>query len=531
MTSNVPAVGIDLGTTFSLVAHLDPAGRPRSLVNCEGDLLTPSVVLFDRSSMIVGKEAVRAAALEPDRIADFAKREMGNSVYSRPIAGKRYPPEVIQAMILEKLKQDAELHIGPFEKVVVTVPAFFNEPRRKATQDAGKLAGLDVIDIINEPTAAAIAFGYQCGFLAPGATARQAEKILVYDLGGGTFDVTIMEIEGRNFTAIATGGDVMLGGGDWDQRLIDYIATLFMEKHHGLDPRSDPAGMARLKRDAEDVKRALSAREQTMLSYEHSGLSVRMPIARAKFEEVTLDLLERTRFTMRSVLHEAGLQWDDITRVLLVGGSTRMPMVARLIEEESGRTPDRSVAADEAVAHGAAIYAGLLLSTSSGQRPTMRVTNVSSHDLGVLGIESSTKRPKNSVIIPRNTPLPATETKSYRTAKEGQRSVVINVIEGGDIAGNNSTPIGRCVVHGLPRNLPARTKVRVQFNYDASGRLAVTASIDGTNASATLDIERASGMTDANLKDWSQRLRDNRPLILETDLQDQTLDFESEKDE
>jgi molecular chaperone DnaK len=510
--ANEPAVGIDLGTTFSLVAHLDLTGSPRSLVNSEGDLLTPSVVLFDQSSMVVGKEAVRAAPLEPDRVAEFAKRDMGSTHYSKSIAGKQFPPEVIQAMILEKLRKDAEAHLGPFKKVVITVPAFFNEPRRKATQDAGQLAGLEVIDIINEPTAAAIAFGYHAGFLAPGGESRQAERILVYDLGGGTFDVTIMEINGRHYNTRATAGDVYLGGIDWDRRLVDYFAEEFLKKHRGQDPRHDASAMQKMLREAEDAKRALSAREQTTATIEFRGDGLRIPVTRAQFEQLTADLLERSRLTVRAVLKDAGLKWSDLTRVLLVGGSSRMPMVARMLEEESGLKPDRSVSADEAVAHGAALYAGLLLSNARGAKPEMQVTNVSSHDLGVLATEKSTGRPRNVVLIPRNTALPAAHSKRFKTQKDGQQSIFIKVIEGGDSSGNNSTGIGTCTIRNLPATLPRGTPVDVTFTYQENGRLTVSAKVANLKGAAVLNLERTTGLTDKHLAAWGQQLQSGRPL-------------------
>lgn len=514
--STIP-IGIDLGTTFSVVAYLDASGRPNTITNSEGDLITPSVVLLEGASAVVGKEAVKAAGMEPDRIADFAKRDMGNMFYSKKVGGEQLPPEVIQSLILEKLKKDAELKLGPIDKVVVTVPAFFNEPRRKATQDAAQLAGLQILDIINEPTAAAIAFGYQVGFLDAKGEARQKETILVYDLGGGTFDVTVMEIEGTDFTALATGGDVFLGGIDWDRRLADFIADKFREKHHGFDPRQDAAGIQRLLKEAEDAKRTLSAREQVTITFENVGQGIRLPITRAEFEEMTADLLERTRFTIRSVLKEAKLQWSNLTRLLLVGGSSRMPMVQKMLEEESGMKVDRSLSPDEAVAHGAALYAGLLLaretptSTSSPPvKPAMRVRNVSSHDLGVLSKDPTTGRPLNSVIIPRNTVLPVTKGKRYRTAKLGQKNIVINVIEGGDSAGRNSTAIGRCTIHELPPELPAGTIVEVFFTYGENGRLKVEGRLPELKRKAVLSIERASGLNDATLKDWDQRLKAGR---------------------
>lgn len=512
MSQTVP-VGIDLGTTFSVVAYLDSTGRPCTIPNSEGDLITPSVVLFDGASTVVGKEAVKAAAMEPDRIADFAKRDMGSMFYSRKVGGESLPPEVIQSLILEKLKRDAELKLGPIKKAVVTVPAFFNEPRRKATQDAAQLAGLEILDIINEPTAAAIAFGHQVGFLDQKGQARQKEVVLVYDLGGGTFDVTLMEIAGSNFTAIATGGDVFLGGIDWDRRLADYIADQFKEKHHGFDPRNDSAGMHRLLKEAEDAKRALSAREQITVNFEFVGHGLRLPITRAEFEEMTSDLIERTRFTVRSVLTEAKMTWKDVTRLLLVGGSSRMPMVQRILENDSGLKVDRSLSPDEAVAHGAALYAGLLMSKSgivTSDKPVMQVRNVSSHDLGVLTKDPATGRPVNSVIIPRNTVLPVTKGKRYRTARQGQKDIAINVIEGGDSAGRNATPIGRCVIRDLPPDLPAKTTVEVFFSYAENGRLTVQGRLPDLNLKAELSIERSSGLNDDKLKEWDQRLRKDR---------------------
>jgi molecular chaperone DnaK len=470
-------------------------------------MLTPSVVLFEGSSVVVGKEAVKAAALEPERIAQFAKRDMGSAVYSKTIDGEHLPPEVIQSLILEKLKRDAEAKLGPFQKVVITVPAYFNEPRRKATQDAGHLAGLEVMDIINEPTAAAIAFGVQQGFLTSNGEAKRPEKVLVYDLGGGTFDVTLMDIDGKNCTVLATAGDVYLGGIDWDQRLADFVAEQFQAKYRGIDPRQNPASLQRLLREAEDAKRALTARETTTLSFESAGQGIRVPIRRQQFEEITADLLERTRFTTRNLLKEAGVGWEAITRLLLVGGSSRMPMVQNMLEQEAGRKLDRSLSFDEGVAHGAAIYAGLILASEGGSRPRAQIRNVNSHSLGVLGIESATGRPRNKVMIPRNTPLPVTKTGRFRTNRPNQGSVVVNVIEGGDASGQNATPIGKCIIRDLPPGLPAGSLVEVGFTYAENGRLTVKARLSDWNKDATLTIERESGLSDMVLQEWGARLR------------------------
>ena len=501
-----PAIGIDLGTTYSVIAVLDSTGRPQTIQNAEGEATTPSAILFDESSVTVGKEAVRAAALEPDRIAEFAKREMGNPSFSKAINGEHFPPEVIQSFVLEKLKIDAEKKLGPFRKAVITVPAYFNEPRRKATQDAGHLAGLEVLDIINEPTAAAITFGVQQGFLTQQATAITQEKLLVYDLGGGTFDVTLMEIDGSSYTALATAGDVYLGGIDWNWRLVDHVVEQFKSKY-GLDLRLHPGAFHRLMQAAEEAKRALTAREQTAVIFEHSGDGIRVPISRSEFESMTSDLLERTRLTVRNVLRDAHVEWKDITRLLLVGGATRMPMVQQMLKDESGKDLDCTLSADEAVAHGASIYAGLLLGTDTGSRQSITVRNVNSHDLGVLGVEPETGRPRRKIMIPRNTPLPFAKTGKFVTHKDNQAAVVVKIVEGGDDAGHNATPIGQCVVHDLPPNLPAGSRVDVKFRYEQNGRLQVAAMVPNAERTASLTLERSSGLSDAMRDEWYETLR------------------------
>ncbi len=518
MTEKQPPIGIDLGTTFSVIAYLDKEGRPQTIPNSEGDLTTPSVVHLENGVPTVGKEASKAATMEPDRVAQFVKREFGDSLFSKPIDGQHYPPEVIQSCVLEKLKRDAEEVVGSVHDVVITVPAFFTEPRRKATQDAGRLAGLNVVDIINEPTAAAIAFGVQKGFLDQGGASKEIERILIYDLGGGTFDATIMTISGNNYTVLATDGDVKLGGIDWDQRIADVIAEEFMAKYR-IDPRQDPQGWQRLMRDAEDAKRAYR-RNTANVTFEHRGQGCKVALTRAAFADLTGGLLDRTRYTVISLLEEAGLVWSDITRLLLVGGSTRMPMVAEMLEAESGMKVDRSLSADESVAHGAAIYAGLLAASPGNRLHGLKVTNVNSHSLGVLAIERETQRAHNAILIPKNQPLPVTAERSFRLKSRDQRNVAINVIEGGDASGDNSTPIGLCKILDLPGGLPEDARVRVTFTYETNGRLTVDASIPGTQIEAHLEIQRATGMSDSAMDEWVDRLSNSRaacPIVVDSE--------------
>ena len=504
-TSGGAVVGIDLGTTFSLVGFVDATGRPMSVINAEGDMTTPSVVFFDRSGVVVGKEADKAAEYEPERVARFAKRDMGKVAFHKNIRGEPLPPEVIQALILKKLKEDAELKLGPISKAVVTVPAYFDEPRRKATEDAARLAGIELLDILNEPTAAAISFGVQKGFVSLDGQSSQREVVLVYDLGGGTFDVTLMEIAGKKFNALGTAGDVYLGGVDWTDRIVDRVGEQFMAEHN-IDPRTDECALQSLINEAEDAKRALTAREQVSLMFSHEGCRLRTTLTREWFEQATADLVDRTVSTVRKVLREAKVEWKDVTRLLLVGGSSRIPAIQAILEKESGLEVDRSLSPDEAVGHGAAVYAALLAGNESDGIRDIKVKNVSSHDLGVLGVEAGTGRKRRQLMIPRNSPLPCKNKASFKTAKDNQPNVVVNVVEGGDASGNNATKIGKCVVTGLPQNLPKKTPVEVTFRYAANGRLRVSAFLPTVQKEAELNIERASGLTEEDVKYWATRI-------------------------
>ena len=428
----------------------------------------------------------------------------GPSAYHREIDGKQYPPEVIQAWILNKLRSDAMQQIGPFQKVVITVPAYFDEVRRKATQDAGYMAGCEVLDIINEPTAAAVAFGFQQGFLNAAGSTTQPRQVLVYDLGGGTFDVTVMEIRGSEFLALATDGDVALGGYDWDQRLVNLAADAF-QREHGLDLRENPRGggqaLAGVRRRQADALRPAQGPGRLP---NIQGRPRRVEITREQFEEATQDLLDRTRFTCVQTLRAAGLEWDDLDRVLLVGGSTRMPMVRAMLQKLSGKPPDASVAADEAVAHGAALHAGLVLAKRDGRAAAFSIRNVNSHSLGVVGVDPQTKRRRNGIIIPRNTPLPVSARRKFKTAKDDQRSILVQIVEGESPAADDCTPIGRCTVADLPPGLPAQSPVDVTFPYQADGRLKVRVQVPQTNRQLDTEIVRENGLSKEHMDAWRQ---------------------------
>ena len=365
----MPYIGIDLGTTFSAMAYLDRDGKPVTIPNAEGDLTTPSVVLFEsETEVIVGREARRASLAEPDRVAEDVKRYMGDDFYPRVLLGQRLSPITLSAMILRKLMQDARARAGSIDGAVITVPAYFDEFRRQATAAAAELAGLRLLDIINEPTAAALAYAYR-GFVADGTVARgQPRTVLVYDLGGGTFDVTLLRTVGGDLTVLATAGDVRLGGRDWDERLFNHLADLFV-REHGDDPRDDPLSRQQLMSLAEEAKKDLSRRTHTPYVVNHAGKSLRGQITRAEFDQLTADLLFRSESRVSRVLRDAGLAWDAVDELLAVGGSTRMPQVQEMLQRISGKTPNTSVSPDEAVAHGAAIHAAIAVAAHGGEAP------------------------------------------------------------------------------------------------------------------------------------------------------------------
>lgn len=501
------AIGIDLGTTYSVVAHMDNQGRPCSIPNSAGDILTPSVVLFDEGKTIVGKEAVQASAMEPEKVAECVKRDMGAKNYRKKINGEFLPPEVISSCILRSLKADAERKLGPVEHAVITVPAYFDDTRRRATVDAGRLAGLQVLDIINEPTAAAIAYGYQLGFLSNTCqlSGDKSLRVLVYDLGGGTFDVTIVEIKENEFKALATDGDVNLGGKDWDEKLIEIAAERFKHQYRE-DPRTNPISLQELWLSAEVAKRTLSERQKATMYVNHIGTRMKVEVTRKEFEEATEGLLGRTRTTTDIVIRQAGLTWAEIDRVLLVGGSTRMPMVMTMMQELTGKKPERSISPDESVAHGAALYANLLVAQTSaaGQEGGFSVTNINSHSLGVLGTDPKTGRRLNKILIPKNTPLPASVTKVFKTSKQNQKSVLITVLEGESERPEICTQIGVCTIKNLPPNLPAGEKVQVSYNYKSNGRLQVDAKLKDYDASVTTAFMCENSMPDEDVDLWSK---------------------------
>ncbi len=488
-------IGIDLGTTNSCVAVLEN-GEPVVITNAEGARTTPSVVSFSKDGeRIVGQVAKRQAVTNSSRTVRSIKREMGSD-YKVTIDGKSYTPQQISAMILTKLKNDAEAYLG--EKVtdaVITVPAYFNDAQRQATKDAGTIAGLNVRRIINEPTAAALAYGVD---------KEQNQKVMIFDLGGGTFDVSIIDMGDGVQEVLATAGNNRLGGDDFDQRIIDWMAEAF-KAENGIDLRTDPTSLQRLKEAAEKAKIELSGMTQTSINLpfitanQNGPLHLDMTLTRGKFEELTQDLVEKTNGPVRQALKDAGLQPSDLDKVLLVGGSSRMPAVQESVKKIMGKEPFKGINPDECVALGAAIQAGVLNNEYTGV-VLLDVTPLS------LGIE--TEGGINTRIISRNTTIPTKQSQIFSTAADGQTSVEIHVLQGErDFARDNKT-LGIFRLDGIapaPRGIP---QIEVTFNIDANGIVHVSAKDLGTGKETNITIQSSSNMSkddiDKAVKDAEQ---------------------------
>jgi molecular chaperone DnaK len=496
-------VGIDLGTTYSAIAALDDRGRPFTVPNRDGEMLTPSAVLFACEDVVVGQAALDVSLEQPDRVATLIKRRMGYDSYGTPVAGGEFRPETLSAIILRKLVQDAERHLGPLRHAVITVPAYFDDTRRKATHDAGRIAGLDVIDILDEPSAAALAYSFQRDSGVPSSSV-----VMVYDLGGGTFDATLVRLSRRHFQTVAIEGDVRLGGKDWDDRIVNHVAEKFQEVH-GADPRTDPQSLVLLHAAAERAKRTLSKLPQTSVTCTHAGKVLSVPLTRADFEALTRDLLTRTRLTVMQLLRSGGLGWEQVDRVLLVGGSTHMPMTGQMLRELSGKEPDHSLAVSEVVARGAALHAGIVAARSGqsqeslsdaarGELADVIEVNVTAHSLGVE-VRHQGQR-VNDVLIPKNTQLPASDARVYRTVAPNQRRVRVKVLQGEAHQAEACIPIGECWIDDLPPDLPANSPVQVQCGCASNGLVEVLAVDMTRGARAKATIHRTSGLSDEEIE-------------------------------
>ena len=497
------AVGIDLGTTYSCLAYLNEHGEPISVPNKDGELSTPSVVLFEGKDVIVGTEALRNSIRHPDQVVMHAKRYIGNLSHRWKIAGKSYSPIDISTLILRSLLENAHEKIGPVERAVITVPAQFSDVQRQATAEAGKRAGLKHVDIINEPVAAALCFVLGTEGLWFTEIARP-QTVMVVDLGGGTFDLSLVKYQQNEVSVIATGGDLHLGGLDWNNVLETAIAKQF-QKEFGIDLLKDRESTQALAIEVEQTKRSLSVRPRAALTVAAGGQRKTYQVELEQFERLSKDLVDRMEALTVGLLEERRMGWAKIDVVLTTGGASRMPMVRSLLKRLSGRTLNTSLSPDQSIAHGATYYAGMLITNNEFAKSILspkaadrlaqfKQRSVNARALGILVRNPSLTARVPHYIMPAHTSLPAAVTQIYGTIIPNQRRVRLRIVESGTSADSSYVELGVCQIEPLPENLPAETEIEVTMTYDEQARVHVTAKVLSTGQEARTEIIRTENL-------------------------------------
>ena len=501
-----PCVGIDLGTHSTVIAAISPDGQPRVIRNAEGELSTPtSTYITPEKRVLVGRQAVEALKNDPEHGTRYPKRNLGTADASAEIYGQRLPAEVLLAAVLKKVKEDAESHLGPIKEVVISVPTFFDETRRLATQNAGFLAGLTVMDIVNETTATALAYALKRNSDSsetPGSL-QDNTNFMIYDLGGGTFDVTVMNYQGGTFRTLSTDGDFKLGSHNWDLQLLYFINRKIQAATH-VDVGKDRRLQLHLQMECEAAKEKLAEHPTATVRCRVQGRDITIKVTREVFEKVTSDLLDRTEICVHRVMKNANLGWSAIDHILLVGKATELPSVTKMLNRVSGIDPHSTESIGEVVSHGAAIHAYHHHFSRAGKSPKLKVQNVSTHSLGVSAMNPRNKKQQMSVLLPKNTTLPATATRIYRLRSKSQRRIVIPILEGESLDPNDCHPLGRCILASLPEDLRDGCPIEVKFTYRQNGRLSLKVMIDGKKWDQKL--QRYTGLTNRQLLSWKTRL-------------------------
>ncbi|QDT42281.1 Chaperone protein DnaK [Gimesia alba] len=516
----IQAVGIDLGTTYSCIAHLNEHGEPVTIPNQEGELSTPSVAMFDGAEVIVGTEALRHAIVNPRNVIQHAKRFLGKQDFRWEIDGRYFSPKDISAFILKKLLSAAEERIGPIESAVITVPAQFSDVQRQETIAAGKQAGLKQVDLINEPVAASLCYvlGTEGMWFAELA---EEQRILVYDLGGGTFDLSLVKYQKDEVNVIASGGDLKLGGIDWNSKLQAAIAEQFFTEF-GTNPCNDPESLQYLANEVEQAKRSLTVRPKTTLACQVGSTRKTYQITQSQFEQLTKDLVEQTTKITKALLSDNKMGWAHVDVVLTTGGSSRMPMVRDALKQSSGTTRNLSLPPDQSIAHGAAYYAGMLLSNreyaesiltteAASRLAKIKQHSVNARSLGFLVRDQTGQQRMPHYLLPANTQLPASIKHTYGTVSPNQRRVHLKLIESGASKDEPFVVLGNCVIEGLPADLPVDSKIEVLMEYDSEARVHVSARDCTSGKEARIEITREQNLVQGTLEEAEVKTEPQEP--------------------